>query len=112
MPGSLTLRPIGVIHTPFVDRVSAPRQTYVAPDAPGTIVLEPGNDFEHALSDLDGWAYVWVLYWFHHNTTWRPKVLPPRSAHKRRGVFATRSLSRTRMSSSARVLMLAVLLAG
>jgi mRNA-degrading endonuclease RelE of RelBE toxin-antitoxin system len=31
-----------------------------------------------------------VLFWFHHNSGFRPKVLPPRSAHKR-GVFATRS---------------------
>ena len=90
MAGPLTLHPIGVIRTPFVDRVSAPRQTYVAPDAEGTIVLEPGHRYEHALEDLDGWEYLWVLYWFHLNDGWRPKVLPPRSK-VRRGVFATRS---------------------
>jgi tRNA-Thr(GGU) m(6)t(6)A37 methyltransferase TsaA len=90
MPSPLTLHPIGVIHTPFADRVSAPRQTYVAPDAEGTIVLEPGHQYEHALEDLEGWEYLWVLYWFHLNDGWRPKVLPPRS-NVRRGVFATRS---------------------
>jgi tRNA-Thr(GGU) m(6)t(6)A37 methyltransferase TsaA len=90
MRDALTVRPIGVIHTPFADRVSAPRQTYVARDVPGTIVLDPGHDFEHALSDLEGWEYLWVLYWFHLNEGWRPKVLPPRSK-VRRGVFATRS---------------------
>jgi tRNA (adenine37-N6)-methyltransferase len=87
---TLTLRPIGVVHTPFPDRVSAPRQTYAARDAVGTIVLESGRDFEDALSDLDGWEYLWVVYWFHLNDGWRPKVLPPRSK-TRRGVFATRS---------------------
>jgi tRNA-Thr(GGU) m(6)t(6)A37 methyltransferase TsaA len=87
---TLTLRPIGVIHTPFVDKVSAPRQTYVARDAEGTIVLEPGRDFEDALDDLASWEYLWVLYWFHLNEGWRPKVLPPRSK-VRRGLFATRS---------------------
>ena len=87
---SLTLQPIGVIHTPFTDKVSAPRQTYAAKDTPGTIVLEPGRDFEHALEDVDRWEYLWVLYWFHRNEGWRPKVLPPRSKEKR-GVFATRS---------------------
>jgi len=86
----LTLRPIGVIHTPFPDKVSAPRQSYVAREAVGTIVLEPGRDFEHALADLSGWEYLWVLYWFHLNDGWRPKVLPPRSK-VRRGVFSTRS---------------------
>ena len=92
---TLTLRPIGVVHSPFKDRVSAPRQPYVAADAVGTIELLPGHDFEDALADLERWSHVWVIYWFHLNDTvgkpgWRPKVLPPRSNEKR-GVFATRS---------------------
>jgi tRNA (adenine37-N6)-methyltransferase len=86
----LTLRPIGVLHTPFPERKAAPRQSYVAKDAVGTIVLEPGRGFEHALEDVGGWERLWVLYWFHLNDGWRPKVLPPRSK-VRRGVFATRS---------------------
>jgi len=89
-PEVLSLRPIGVIHTPFADNVSAPRQTYVAREAEGTIVLDRGRDFEHALADIEGWEYLWVLYWFHLNDGWRPKVLPPRSK-VRRGVFSTRS---------------------
>ncbi len=83
-------RPIGIIRTPFADRVSAPRQSYVARDVDATIVLIPGRGFEHAVEDLAGWDYVWVLYWFHLNEGWRPKVLPPRST-VRRGVFSTRS---------------------
>lgn len=54
------------------------------------IELEPGRGFEDALADLDGWQYVWVVAWFDRNTTWRPKVTPPRSRTKR-GVFSTRS---------------------
>src|SRR6202042_3087805 len=65
-------------------------QGYVDPEAEGTIVLEAGRDFEHALSDFAEWDYLWVLYWFHLNDGWRPKVLPPRSK-VRRGVFSTRS---------------------
>jgi tRNA-Thr(GGU) m(6)t(6)A37 methyltransferase TsaA len=85
------LDPIGVIRTPFADRVSAPRQTALAKNVPGTLVLHPGHDFEHALSDVELGEYLWVLYWFHGNAgAWRPKVLPPRS-RKRRGVFSTRS---------------------
>jgi len=34
---------------------------------------------------------VWVIFWFHRNSGWRPKVLPPRSASGRKGVFATRA---------------------
>ncbi len=42
-------------------------------------------------ADLDGWQYIWVLFWFDRNDGWRPKVLPPRSRSGRKGVFATRS---------------------
>ncbi len=92
---SLLLHPIGVVHSPFADRVSAPRQPYVAADVVATIELFPGHDFEDALADLERWSHLWVVYWFHLNSggdepRWRPKVLPPRSNEKR-GVFATRS---------------------
>lgn len=91
MQEALTISPIGVLRTPFPDRVSAPRQPYVARGVPGTIELYPGRGFEHALCDLEGWDHLWVIFWFHLNAGWRPKVLPPRSTGKRRGVFATRS---------------------
>lgn len=90
-PPTLTLTPIGVIHTPFKTRLSAPRQPYAAAGVKGTIELLPGNNFDHALSDLEAWDHIWVLFWFHLNAGWRPKVLPPRSQNKRHGVFATRS---------------------
>ena len=57
----------------------------------GRIELLPGHNFEHALDDLAGWEYLWVVFWFHLNPSWRPKVLPPRSTSGRKGVFATRS---------------------
>ena len=90
-PAKLTLTPIGVIHTPFRTRLSAPRQPCAAEGARGTIELFPGRNFEHALSDIEQWNHIWVLFWFHLNPGWRPKVLPPRSEKKRHGVFATRS---------------------
>ncbi len=49
-------------------------------------------NFEQALQDLAGFEKIWLIYWFHRNTTWKPKVLPPRSfKNEKRGVFATRS---------------------
>jgi tRNA-Thr(GGU) m(6)t(6)A37 methyltransferase TsaA len=87
---ALVLRPIGVARTPFTERAAAPRQPYAAAGAPGTIELLSGRRFEDALEDLGCWDRIWVLFWFHLNEGWRPKVLPPRSK-KRRGLFATRS---------------------
>jgi tRNA-Thr(GGU) m(6)t(6)A37 methyltransferase TsaA len=89
--GAISFTPIGVARTPFKDRVSAPRQPYAAQGARGTIELFAGRGLEHAVEDLLGWDYLWVIFCFHLNAGWRPKVLPPRSGGKRRGVLSTRS---------------------
>ena len=87
---SLNLQPIGVVHSPFKERVDAPRQPILARGVQGTIELFSGRNLEQALEDIQGFNFIWVLFWFHLNTTWKPKVSPPRSG-LRRGVFATRS---------------------
>ncbi len=88
---SLTLDPIGHVRTALGSKVEAARQPRAAEGIRGTIELLPGRNFEHALEDLDGWEYIWVVFWFHLNRGWRPKVLPPRSVSGRKGVFSTRS---------------------
>jgi tRNA-Thr(GGU) m(6)t(6)A37 methyltransferase TsaA len=87
---TLTLSPIGVVHSPFADKRDAPRQPAGAPEVRGTIELLPDPRFRDALRDLGEWSHIWVLFWFDRNRDWKPTVLPPRST-KKRGVFATRS---------------------
>ena len=88
----LLLHPIGIIRTPFTDRVDAPRQPdHNGGGSSGKIILEPGHNFEQALEDLDGFEKIWLLYQFDRNTNWKPQVLPPRGDRIKRGVFATRS---------------------
>ncbi len=43
------------------------------------IELLPGKGYEDALSDLELWTHLWVLYVFDRAEGFRPKVLPPRS---------------------------------
>jgi tRNA-Thr(GGU) m(6)t(6)A37 methyltransferase TsaA len=88
---SLTLEPIGYVRSAAADKVQAARQPRASGGAPGRIELLPGRNYEHALSNLGEWQYIWVLFWFDRNEGWRPKVLPPRSRSGRKGVFATRS---------------------
>jgi tRNA-Thr(GGU) m(6)t(6)A37 methyltransferase TsaA len=89
---TLTLAPIGYIRSPYTDRYRAPRQPREGGEHTiAEIVLEPGMNFEQALEDLNGFDMIWVIYWFHRNTTWKPKVLPPRGPRMKRGLFATRS---------------------
>jgi tRNA (adenine37-N6)-methyltransferase len=86
----LSLTPIGVVHSPFTEKMQAPRQPNTSGAADGSVELYSGRDFEHALEDLATFRYIWLVFWFDQSEGWRPKVLPPRS-EKRRGVFATRS---------------------
>ena len=88
---TLTLEPIGYLRSEFGTRVEAPRQPAASQETPGVIELLPGRNYEHALEDLAGWERIWVIFWFNRNAGWRPKVLPPRSATGRKGVFSTRS---------------------
>lgn len=89
---SLTLRPIGVIRTPYTDRYRAPRQPGMASEGcEGVIELAPGMNMEQAVADLAGFERIWVVVWFHRNTTWKPRVLPPRGGRTKRSVLATRS---------------------
>lgn len=87
----LSLEPIGYARTGLATKVDAPRQPRAAAGKAGRIELLPGRNFEHALEDLEGWEYLWVIFWFHLNESWRPKVLPPRSTSGRKGVFSTRA---------------------
>jgi tRNA-Thr(GGU) m(6)t(6)A37 methyltransferase TsaA len=88
---TLTLDPIGFLRSPLATKVQAARQPRAAAGTPARIELLPGRNFEHALEDLGNWELIWVIFWFHLNSGWRPKVLPPRSTTGRKGVFATRS---------------------
>lgn len=85
----LTLRPIGVLRTPYRELAEIPRQPRLA-KVRARIELVPGLGLEDAIADLAGWDYVWVLTWMHRARGWRPKVQPPRSERKR-GVLATRA---------------------
>jgi tRNA-Thr(GGU) m(6)t(6)A37 methyltransferase TsaA len=87
----LTLEPIGFLRSSLATKVEAPRQPRSTDGTPARIELLPGRNFEHALEDLARWELIWVIFWFHLNSGWRPKVLPPRSTTGRKGVFATRS---------------------
>ena len=88
---SLTLQPIGFIRTQKQVKFHARHQPVESVPECNVLELLPGCRYEEALQDLAGFTRVWLVWWFHRNTEWRPKVLPPRGPSKRRGVFATRS---------------------
>ena len=90
-PLSLSLQPIGYVRTAQRVKFQARHQPVDDADDEHILELLPGSNYEAALRDLTGFDRIWLIWWFHRNTTWRPLVLPPRGPAERRGVFATRS---------------------
>lgn len=82
--------PIGLFHSIEQERYSVARQAGITAGNHGIIKLNRGYNFEQALEGLEGFERIWVIYRFHRNYTWKPKVQPPRET-KKKGVFATRS---------------------
>ncbi len=83
--------PIGYLHSEQKYRYETPRQGVLAGDSISVIKLNPQQNFEQAVIELDGFDRIWVIYLFHLNTNWKPMVTPPRHTRKKIGVFATRS---------------------
>ncbi|XP_013190986.1 tRNA (adenine(37)-N6)-methyltransferase [Amyelois transitella] len=91
----ISLQPIGVIETPFQNKRGVPRQPSVLANARGTVVIDQKvfNNPEHALSGLEEFSHIWIIFYFHatESTSVPAKVAPPRLGGERRGVFSTRS---------------------
>lgn len=81
--------PIGYFFSSQHEKYSVPCQANQIANE-GTIILNPHCLYEQALEDLNGFDRIWILFWFHKNSNWKTKILPPRGNVKR-GVFATRS---------------------
>ncbi len=87
----ITLRPIGIVRTAMQRKFDAPHQPDHETDQRNTIELSDDPRLRLALSDLEGFSHIWLISWFHLNSNWRSRVLPPRGPAVRRGLFATRS---------------------
>ncbi len=83
-----TMRPIGVIHTPFTEPKGAPIQPTRADHAEGWIELD--QQYVPALKDVDGFDRVWLLYVFHLSGEAKMEVVPFLDTVTR-GLFATRA---------------------
>ncbi|MEW6653358.1 MAG: tRNA (N6-threonylcarbamoyladenosine(37)-N6)-methyltransferase TrmO [Bacteroidota bacterium] len=85
------LTPIGFVKSDLTYRYETPRQGVLSGEDISLIELLPHNNFEQAVSKLDGFERIWVIYQFHLNKNWKPLVNPPRHSRKKVGVFASRA---------------------
>lgn len=88
---ALTCRPIGFVRTGKHLKHAARHQPDEGAEERNRIELVPVPGYQEALHDLAGFGRIWLIWWFHLNTRWRSKVLPPYGPDRRLGLFATRS---------------------
>ncbi len=83
----MELKPIGVIHTPYLTKEETPIQGGLCPDVVGRIELFA--EYAEGLKDVEGFSHLIILYWF--DKAGEVKLVRPTflddEAH---GVFASR----------------------
>lgn len=85
---------IGIIHSPYKEKFSIPRQPGLA-NIESTIELIAPYNRSEALMGLEGFSHLWVIFEFHETPPTNENSLtvrPPRlGGNTKQGVFATRS---------------------
>lgn len=87
-PDQVCFKPIGVIHTPFKTLKGIPIQSVMS-DEKG--IIEIFEEYHPALKDLDGFDYIYCLYYFDMVKLPVPLQSKPFLDDDIKGVFAIRS---------------------
>ena len=99
------LKPIGVIRTPFPEPAGTPIQPGMSEGAEGRVIVF--DEYREALSDLEGFERIWLVYWFHRAAPARMRVRPFLDSRER-GLFATRAPCRPNPIGISCVRLLAI----
>jgi tRNA-Thr(GGU) m(6)t(6)A37 methyltransferase TsaA len=83
-----TLRPIGIIRSPYHDTNEIPRGPDTRHEAEGTLELDP--ELEPGLQDIEGFSHLYVL-WIFDRAEPGDLIAHPPIDDRPHGVFATRS---------------------
>ena len=85
---SITISPIGVVHSSLTDADGAPIQPVFAEASKAVVeVYEP---YREGLKDLEGFERIWLIYWF-HKATQSTLLVKPYLDTSERGLFSTRA---------------------
>ena len=86
----ITIEQIGTIHSPFCKLENMPVQPKGARDTIATIEIK--EEFVRGLKDLDGFNFIYLIYYFHKVKKHKLEVLPfNEKSGTKRGVFSTRT---------------------
>src|ERR1035437_7089162 len=85
---TMTLIPIGIIHSPHRQATGTPVQAALATGVRGTLEVLP--EYAAGLRDLEGFERIWLVYWFDRAKPAELGVAPYLDTTPR-GLFATRA---------------------
>lgn len=80
------MRPIGIIHSPFVEKEQTPIQASRS-QAIGFVEVFP--EFKDGLKDVEGLSHIYLLYVFHASSGYTLQVKPFLD-NQEHGIFTTR----------------------
>jgi len=90
--GSMRLKRIGTIISPYTKRMGTPRQGALVPASRAFIQLEIPME---TLDGIEKYSHAWIIFEFHANTdlgsSRKTKIRPPRAGGIKVGQLATRS---------------------
>jgi len=87
----IKFEPIGIIHSPYTKLHGMPIQPSAARGVKGQV--EVVKKYLPALSDLEGFSHIYLLYYFHLTKSVQLRVIPFLDDQER-GLFATRAPKR------------------
>lgn len=96
-PLTLSLSPIGILHSPYGEKFAVPRQPNLVQEGQGILRLLPPYNHPDAVRGLSDFSHLWLIFHFHHipERSWHATVRPPRlGGNARVGVFASRATHR------------------
>jgi tRNA-Thr(GGU) m(6)t(6)A37 methyltransferase TsaA len=91
MKAPIRARAIGVIRSPWTVARGTPVQPVFAEGARGQVLIDPA--YAEALTDIEGFDRLWLIYWLDRAGPYRPLVTPYLD-DRPHGVFATRAPAR------------------
>ena len=84
----ITLRPIGIVSSPYTEASQIPKGCGARHDAEGALEILP--EFEQGLTDIEGFSHLYVIWVFDRAEGYELLGTPP-TDDRPHGVFATRS---------------------
>jgi tRNA-Thr(GGU) m(6)t(6)A37 methyltransferase TsaA len=91
---NLHLSPLGLIHSPYQEKFSVPRQPGLVSATTSSLVFNAEFAKPDLLDEVEQFSHFWLVFAFHQNVQsgWKAKVRPPRlGGNKKVGVLASRS---------------------